>query len=107
MVPQIQRIESSPRKGKKYRAFFADGAKIDFGSDTSSTYLDNHDKNKRKAYWARHYANNTERELLNWFVPSPATLSAVILWGSTTDLKKNVDELNSIWRNLFIRHAII
>lgn len=96
---KIIEIINSPRKGKKYRAIFDDGMKIDFGLKGSSTYLNNHDKIKRKAYWARHYGNETERELLHWIVRSPATLSAFILWGTTTDLKTNVDELNDIWAN--------
>ena len=101
---KIIEIIDSPRKGKKYRAIFDDDKKIDFGLKGSSTYLDHHDKFKRKAYWARHYASDTERELLRWIIPSPATLSAFILWGTTTDLNKNVDELNDIWTNKNFKH---
>lgn len=101
---KIIEIIDSPRKGKKYRAIFDNDKKIDFGLKGSSTYLDHHDKVKRKAYWARHYASDAERELLRWIIPSAATLSAFILWGTTTDLKKNVDELNDIWANKDFKH---
>jgi len=103
---KIIEIIDSPRKGKRYRAIFDDGKKIDFGLDNPryGTYLDHHSRERRKAYWARHYGSDTERELLEWIVPSPATLSAFILWGTTTDMKKNVDELNGIWANKDFMH---
>lgn len=96
---KIIEIIKSPRKGKRYRAIFDDGNNIDFGLENPKygTYLDHHDKTKRKAYWARHYGSDKERELLEWFIPSASTLSAFLLWGTTTDLKKNVEELNDIW----------
>ena len=100
---KIIEIIDSPRKGKRYRAVFNNGETIDFGLDNPQygTYIDHHSKEKRKAYWARHYGSPNERELLHWIIPSASTLSAFLLWGSTTDLKKNVDELNSIWARGF------
>lgn len=103
---KIIEIIDSPRKGKRYRAIFDDGKQIDFGLDDPKygTYLDHHNKAKRKAYWARHYGSKSERELLHWIVPSASTLSAFILWGTTTDLQKNIDELNDIWASDDFKH---
>jgi hypothetical protein len=103
---KIIEIIDSPRKGKRYRAIFDDQSHIDFGLDNPKygTYIDHHSKERRKAYWARHYGSESERELLHWIIPSASTLSAFLLWGTTTDLKKNVEELNDIWANQDFKH---
>lgn len=94
---KIIEIIDSPRKGKKYRAIFDDGKKIDFGLKGSSTYLDHHDKQKRFAYWARHIKGRGERALIDNLIPSPSLLSMGLLWGHSTDLQTNVKYLNDLW----------
>jgi hypothetical protein len=94
----ILKIEKSPIKYKRYRAIMDDGKKYDFGLLGGETYLDHRDANKRRAYWARHYANETEKKLIDNLVPSPALFSAYLLWGGHSDLDKNVKELNNLWK---------
>ena len=89
-------VIDSPRKGKKYRAIFDDESYIDFGLLGSSTFLDHKSLKKRHNYWARHYGNDTERELLNWVIPSPSVLSAFLLWNKPT-LEESIKDLNNIW----------
>lgn len=88
----------SPRKTKRFRAVMDDGRKIDFGYDKGETYIDHGDKVKRQNYWARHMANETEERLIDNLVPSPALLSAYLLWGNSTSLEKNIHHLNRLWR---------
>jgi hypothetical protein len=92
----ITHIKPSPRKNKRYRAFMDDGSYIDFGLKGGSTYLDHKDKNKRDNYWARHLGNKREKYLIGNFIPSPALFSAVLLWGESTSLKKNLEILNEL-----------
>ena len=59
--------------------------KINFGSKTGSTYIDHNDKYKRKNYLNRHKALNE-----NWSEINAGSLSALILWGKSTDLYENL-----------------
>jgi hypothetical protein len=93
----ITHIGDSPRLNKRYRVTLDDGRKYDFGSKYGSTYLDHQNQQLRDAYWKRHYVNRTERELIDNLVPSPALLSAYILWGPSTDLEYNIRFLNNLW----------
>ena len=86
------------KKGKRYTAYFADGKRISFGLKGGETYLEHKDKVKRYNYWKRHYGNDKERKLIKNLIPSPALLSAMILWGNSTDLDKNVEYLNHLWK---------
>jgi hypothetical protein len=96
---KIIEIVESPRKGKRYRAIFDDGKKIDFGlkDPKDGTYLDHHDKQKRFAYWARHIKGKGERSLIDNLTRSPSLLSMALLWGKSTDLQKNIKYLNDLW----------
>jgi hypothetical protein len=94
----ISRLIESPIRTKRFRAIMDDGRKYDFGLRTRSTYIDHHDTIKRKNYWARHYANSTEKELISNLIPSPALLSAIILWGPYTNIQQNVNFLNNTWK---------
>lgn len=94
----IIKIEDSPVKYKRYRAFMDNGKTIDFGLLGAMTYLDHKDVNKRRNYWLRHYGNPLEKPLLDNLVPSPSVLSAYLLWGAHTSLEKNVKELNDLWK---------
>ena len=92
-------IIHSPKKYKRFRAIMDDNRVFDFGLDTGSTYIDHKNKLKRDAYWARHYANTTEKKLIDKLVPSPALFSAYLLWGEYPNLKKNVAYLNRLWKD--------
>ncbi len=91
----IVKIETSPRKTKRFRVTMDDGRIFDFGYDKGTTYIDHGDESKRLAYWKRHYANPTEKRLIDGLIPSPALFAAYLLWGSSTSLEKNVRLLNA------------
>jgi hypothetical protein len=90
----ITRISTSPHKSKRYRVILADGRHFDFGLKNGSTYLDHRDKKKRYNYWARHYP--VEHHLIDNLISSPALYSAMLLWGPSTSLIKNIKHLNSL-----------
>jgi len=58
---------------------------VQFGSRGSSTYLDNKDEAKRKAYIARHSVREDFNNPL-----TPGSLSKHLLWGATTSLRENI-----------------
>jgi hypothetical protein len=93
----IINIESSPVKHKRFRVTMDNGKQYDFGLDTGNTYIDHHDREIRLNYWNRHYANPTEKRLIDNLVPSPSLFSAYILWGWTTDIYDNIQRLNMLW----------
>jgi hypothetical protein len=92
----ITDIKESPKLTKRFRAKLSNGQEIDFGLDGASTYIDHHNEIKRRNYWARHYASRNERHLIMNLIPSPALLSAFLLWGHSTSLRENVIELNKM-----------
>ena len=96
---QITAVQFSPNKSKKYRVFLSNGRHYDFGSKTSQTYLDHNDEKKRFAYIARHYANPTEKELIDTLTPSPSLFSMTLLWGYYPDLERNIDYLNKQFKD--------
>ena len=77
----------SNRKGKKYEiVFMRDTGRtltIHFGSKNSKTYLDHGDKDKRRAYIARHAPNE------DWQSVNAGSLSRYLLWEGT-DLETNL-----------------
>jgi hypothetical protein len=78
-------LEKSNKPNKKLVIKFSDpNLTIHFGSKYSSTYLDHHDKVKRSNYLKRHKVNE------NWDQVNAGSLSAYILWGSSTDLNTNL-----------------
>lgn len=92
----ITEIKESPKLHKRFRAKLSNGQEIDFGLDKGSTYIDNKDELKRRNYWARHFASRNERHLIYNLIPTPALLSAYILWGHSTDIRENIKELNKM-----------
>jgi hypothetical protein len=101
-MPTIDLIEPSPVRNKRFRAVVVsdDGVvtRVDFGQrGGAETFLDHKDLKKKAAYWKRHYANESERKLIDTLTPSPSVLSAFLLWGPTSDLKTNVMKLNELW----------
>ena len=78
-------LEKSNKPNKKLVITFSEPKlTIHFGSKYSSTYLDHHDKVKRSNYLKRHKVNE------NWDQVNAGSLSAYILWGSSTDLYENL-----------------
>jgi hypothetical protein len=79
-------ITPSHRKDKKLVAKFEDPKRtVHFGMKDSTTYVDDKDPARRKAYLDRH------RENERWNNPiTPGSLSRHILWGDSTSMKKNI-----------------
>jgi len=96
MPVQIVHLEKATKEGKKYSAILNDGRRINFGSNISQTYAEGATKQKRDAYFKRHLANKTEYHLIKNMIPSPALLSAIVLW-LTPSLSNNLKLLNRAW----------
>ena len=92
----IIKVIDSPLKSKRFRAIMDNGKHFDFGLKNGSTYLDHKDTKKRENYRKRHLANKIENKLITNYIPSPATFSYYLLWGSYTDLQKNIHYLNNL-----------
>jgi hypothetical protein len=87
-MKEFIQLDKSDRPLKKYVFVYKDDdkiKKIHFGSKYSSTYLDHHDKIKRANYLKRHRALGED-----WSKINAGSLSALLLWGDTTDLNKNL-----------------
>ena len=101
--PKILQIQDSNRKGKRYIAIVqdedGDTVRIHFGQEGGSTYIDHRDAEKRRAYWLRHSANPLESRYIDDLILSPATLSAVLLWGPYRTLSENIEFLNDMWND--------
>lgn len=82
----------SNRKNKRFVAFFSDGRRIHFGFKGGQTYIDHGDKIKRENYIKRHQKNE------DWTKVNAGSLSRFLLWGNTTDLKKNHQEYMNIFK---------
>ena len=91
---KIVKIENSPRKNKRFRVYLENNDHYDFGLDNGKTYVDHHDKIKRENYRKRHMANDTEKHLIQNFIPSPALFSYYILWGDSTSVNENIEKIN-------------
>ena len=78
-------LDKSNKPNKKLVITFSEpNLTIHFGSKNSSTFLDHYDKTKRSNYLKRHKVNE------NWDQVNAGSLSAYILWGSSTDMKTNL-----------------
>ena len=94
----ITKIINSPVKMKRYRVYMDNGKHYDFGLKGGETYLDHKDLTKRENYRKRHLGNSVEKVLITKLVPSPSLFAYYLLWGKYTDLQKNIDYLNSLWK---------
>jgi hypothetical protein len=96
-MPSILELTNSPKIGKRFRiVLLMDDGKVkhwDFGAEDGSTYIDHGDKEKRENYLKRHLANPTERQRIQYGIPSAALFSAVLLWGKSTNLTDNLIDL--------------
>jgi hypothetical protein len=85
---KLIRVEDSPIDGKKWRAIFRDGDKIkhtDFGASGYEDYTQHHDKERRILYRERH-----QKDLKTDDPTRAGFLSYYILWGDSTDIKRNI-----------------
>lgn len=94
----IVRLQKSPVKTKRFRVVMDNGKKYDFGYLGAYTYLDGADDKIRSAYRARHYANKTEKELIDNLVPSASLFSYYLIWGESRDINENIKTLNAKWK---------
>ena len=79
MAPRTVEVLKSTRVGKKYQARFSDGQTVHFGAKGISDFTKNKDPERRKAYLARHKANE------NWRDSSSAGFwSRHLLWEKPT-----------------------
>jgi hypothetical protein len=92
----IVEITDSKKPSKRFCVTMNNGKKFDFGLKNGSTYIDHHDKRLRANYLKRHLANRTEHRLISELIPSPALFSAMLLWGDSTSLNKNIQNLNHL-----------
>ena len=91
---RIIKIVESPKLNKRFRVIMSNGDTYDFGDTGENTYIDHGDQKRRQRYWLRHYHNIQENHLITNLIPSPSLFSALILWGKSTSLRENINELN-------------
>lgn len=94
---KIIHITKSKKKNKRFKVILDNGDEYDFGLIDGSTYIDHKDKNKRMNYWLRHIANKRENELILNLEESPAVFSCYLLWGKYSNLRDNIEWLNSLF----------
>ena len=90
-------IHYSKMKNKRFVVTMDDDKKYNFGLRGGTTYVDTGDKNLRERYRKRHYANKTEKILIDNLVPSASLFAYYILWGNSTDIGDNINYLNDLW----------
>ena len=83
-------VKPSTAKNKKWTAIFYDdeGKKIktsQFGDSRYQDYTQHKDKKRRTKYRDRH-----KKDLASGDYMKPGFLSYYILWGASTDIKKNI-----------------
>jgi hypothetical protein len=94
----VASIQPSTKRNKRFQVILENGDIYHFGllNPVHGTYIDHGNKELRYRYWARHYGNAKERELIDNLTPSASVYSAYILWGDHKDIKKNIRELNKL-----------
>jgi len=100
---KILNISDSPLKTKRFRVYLDNNKHYDFGLKTGQTYIDHKDKTKRRNYQLRHYNSKREQHFISELIPSPALFSYYILWGESTSIRKNIQNLNKLLRPQTIR----
>jgi hypothetical protein len=83
-------LEEATTSGKKWTAHFRDTStgkifSTHFGARGYEDYTMHGDKNRRENYWNRH-----TRDLDTLDPSKPGYLSLYLLWGPSTNLKRNV-----------------
>ena len=96
---EIISVEEQEGKPKRFTLTTLEWGKkriYQFGQPNGFTYIDGASKNTRRNYLLRHMANETEAYLINNNIPSPALFSAKLLWGNSSNIIKNIEDLNEI-----------
>jgi hypothetical protein len=96
----IIKLMNSDKPNKRYKILMDNGKTYDFGlkDAINGTYIDHFDKIKRDNYLKRHYALKKERPFIDNLIPSSSLFSYYILWGPYTNINKNIDYLNGLWK---------
>ena len=92
---KIIHITQSKKRNKRFTVYLDNGDEYDFGLKDGEAFIDHKDPKKRTNYWLRHLGNKIEKELIDNFIPSPALFSAYLLWGKYSNLRDNIEWLNS------------
>ena len=96
---EIISVEEQEGKPKRFTLTTVEWGKkriYQFGQPNGFTYIDGASKTTRRNYLLRHMANETEAHLINNNIPSPALFSAKLLWGNSSNIIKNIEDLNEI-----------
>ena len=98
----IVNVQKSNVKTKRFMAEVKgeDGKirRFHFGYDGAYTYLDGASDAVREAYRKRHYANATEKKLIDGLIPSASFFSYYLIWGKSRSMDDNIKTLNGMWR---------
>lgn len=82
---KFESLTPSTRTNKRFRIEFSHPKKIiHFGQRGGNTYIDHQDELKRENYLKRHMVRE------DWSEVNPGSLSAFLLWGSSSDLRINL-----------------
>ena len=97
----VASIGPSTKRNKRFQVTLKNGEIYHFGllNPVHGTYIDHGNKEIRYRYWARHYGNAKEKELIDNLIPSASVYSAYILWGEHKSIEKNIRELNNLIRS--------
>lgn len=98
-IIEVVEQEGKPKRFKLITLEWGKKRVYQFGQPDGFTYIDGATKEVRDNYLLRHMANKTEAYLINNNIPSPALFSAKLLWGQSHDIMKNIENLNSVFRN--------
>ena len=90
-------VAKSKRPGKKYQAKFEDGPTVHFGAAGMSDFTKNKDPERRKAYLARHKANE------NWKDKESADFRSRYLLWEKTSLREAAKALRSKGLNVTLQ----
>jgi len=82
---KLVKVVRSEREGKKWKAIFEPRKTTHFGAVGYQSYIDHHDKERRRLYRERH-----QKDLKTNDHSKAGFLSYYILWGDSTSLQENV-----------------
>jgi hypothetical protein len=95
-IISIEELEDKPKRFKVITLEWGKKRVYQFGQPNGFTYIDGASKQTRRNYLLRHMANETEAHLINNNIPSPALFSAKLLWGNSSNIIKNIEDLNEL-----------
>jgi len=99
MYPQVIELRKAPLNSKKKWVAIAELSNgkrrtIKFGANGYSDYTIHHDRARRERYRLRHAADLKAKNADSML--SPGYLSMYILWGSSTNIDKNLASFNKM-----------